>query len=175
MDFEWTSQLPEIVERTGHVHDFHMVGQWFPKIARREPNGAWAHFPFNAQSDSTPTSVSYDVVADVRPNGRRRDGSAHRRRRRSPVAAGCAIAQMTSMISRGRLGRVSASATNPWTASTSASCIPPEMRGTRTSRPPRSRRPSFYGAAFGRYPYPGSPWFTPRHGRRRRPAWNTRG
>ncbi|HEX4336027.1 MAG TPA: M1 family metallopeptidase [Polyangiaceae bacterium] len=65
IDFEWKSQLPEIVERTGYKRDFHMVGQWFPKIARREQDGAWVHFPFNAQSEFYADFGSYDVTLDV--------------------------------------------------------------------------------------------------------------
>jgi hypothetical protein len=65
IDFEWKSQLPEVVERTGYVRDFHLVGQWFPKIARREESGAWVHFPFNAQSEFYSDFGSYDVTLDV--------------------------------------------------------------------------------------------------------------
>lgn len=65
VDIEWTSQLPEVVERTGYDHDFHLVGQWFPKLARREPDGTWVHFPFNAQSEFYADFGSYDVTLDV--------------------------------------------------------------------------------------------------------------
>jgi hypothetical protein len=65
LDFEWKSQLPEVVERTGYLRDFHMVAQWFPKIARREQDGAWAHFTFNAQSEFYSDFGSYDVTLDV--------------------------------------------------------------------------------------------------------------
>jgi hypothetical protein len=65
IDVEWTSQLPEVVERTGYEHDFHLVGQWFPKIARREPDGTWVHFRFNAQSEFYSDFGSYDVTLDV--------------------------------------------------------------------------------------------------------------
>ncbi len=65
VELEWTSQLPEIVERTGYVRGFHMLGQWFPKIARREPDGAWVHFPFHAESEFYADFGSYDVTLDV--------------------------------------------------------------------------------------------------------------
>ena len=65
VEFDWKSQLPEVVERTGYVRDFHMVGQWFPKIARREQDGAWVHFPFHAQSEFYADFGSYDVTLDV--------------------------------------------------------------------------------------------------------------
>lgn len=65
LDVEFEDVLPEIVERTGYSRDFHMIGQWFPKIARLSPNGTWAHFPFHAQSEFYADFGSYDVTLDV--------------------------------------------------------------------------------------------------------------
>jgi hypothetical protein len=65
LDVEWQSVLPEIVERTGYQRDFHMVGQWFPKIAQRSADGVWVHFPFHAQSEFYADFGSYDVTLDV--------------------------------------------------------------------------------------------------------------
>ena len=38
LEVEWDDKLPEVVERTGFAGSFHMVAQWFPKIARLEPD-----------------------------------------------------------------------------------------------------------------------------------------
>ncbi|HVU05376.1 MAG TPA: M1 family metallopeptidase [Polyangiaceae bacterium] len=65
IDLEWTSQLPEIVERTGYEKDFHLVGQWFPKLAKLSPDGTFVHFPFHAQSEFFADYGSYDVSLDV--------------------------------------------------------------------------------------------------------------
>lgn len=65
VDMEWKSQLPAIVERTGFARDFHMVAQWFPKVARREQDGTWAHFPFHAESEFYADFGAYDVTLDV--------------------------------------------------------------------------------------------------------------
>src|ERR1019366_9013400 len=43
----WDDKLPSVVERTGYDGSFHMVAQWFPKVARLEPDGRWAHFSFH--------------------------------------------------------------------------------------------------------------------------------
>ncbi len=43
-EIEFEAQLPEIVERTGYHGDFHLIAQWFPKLAKREADGTWAHF-----------------------------------------------------------------------------------------------------------------------------------
>ncbi len=65
LDTAWTAQLPEIVERTGYMGSFHFVGQWFPKIARRDPDGAWVHFEFNPLSEFYSDYGRYDVTIDV--------------------------------------------------------------------------------------------------------------
>src|SRR5262249_20652941 len=36
LEVEWDDKLPSIVERTGFASSFHMVAQWFPKIAKIE-------------------------------------------------------------------------------------------------------------------------------------------
>jgi hypothetical protein len=63
----WDVQLPSIVERTGFDGSFHMVGQWFPKIARLEPTreGGWAHFPFHHLAEFYADFGTYDVTLDV--------------------------------------------------------------------------------------------------------------
>lgn len=35
VSMRFTAQLPEVFARTGYWHDFHIVGQWFPKIGVR--------------------------------------------------------------------------------------------------------------------------------------------
>jgi hypothetical protein len=67
LDLELTfeDQLPEIVERTGYSGSFHFLGQWFPKLARLEPNGTFAHFEFHAQSEFYADFGDYDVTVDV--------------------------------------------------------------------------------------------------------------
>ncbi|MBI5533665.1 MAG: M1 family metallopeptidase [Deltaproteobacteria bacterium] len=64
-EVEWDSKLPSIVERTGFQDTFHMVGQWFPKIARLEDDGSFAHFPFHHLSEFYADFGTYDVRIDV--------------------------------------------------------------------------------------------------------------
>lgn len=68
LDVEWDDKLPNVVERTGCASSFCMVAQWFPKIARLEPNGTWAHFPFYHLSEFYSDFGTYDVTIDV-PEG----------------------------------------------------------------------------------------------------------
>ncbi len=59
---QWTSILPEVTLRTGYRGSFHMVGQWFPKIARLDNDGTWAHFPFHHLAEFYADFGSYEVT-----------------------------------------------------------------------------------------------------------------
>jgi hypothetical protein len=65
LEVEWNDKLPSIVERTGYDGSFHMVGQWFPKIAKIEPDGTFAHFPFHHLGEFYADFGSYDVTIDA--------------------------------------------------------------------------------------------------------------
>ncbi|MET0792405.1 MAG: M1 family peptidase, partial [Polyangiaceae bacterium] len=65
LELEFEDQMPEIVERTGFAGSFHFFGQWFPKLARLEPDGQFAHFAFHAQSEFYADFGDYDVRLDV--------------------------------------------------------------------------------------------------------------
>jgi hypothetical protein len=65
LDIAFSVKLPVIVERTGHSRDFHLVAQWFPKLARLESDGTWAHFSFHPQAEFYADFGDYDVTLDV--------------------------------------------------------------------------------------------------------------
>jgi hypothetical protein len=65
MQVKWLSKLPTIVERTGHYGSFHFAGQWFPKLAKLERQGEFAHFPFHHLSEFYADFGTYDVTLDV--------------------------------------------------------------------------------------------------------------
>jgi hypothetical protein len=65
LEVAFDDALPVVVERTGYRGTFHMVGQWFPKIARLERDGTWAHFPFHHLSEFYADFGTYDVTLDV--------------------------------------------------------------------------------------------------------------
>jgi hypothetical protein len=65
LELEFEDKLPEIVERMGYSGSFHFLGQWFPKLARLEPSGQFAHFAFHAQSEFYADFGDYDVSLDV--------------------------------------------------------------------------------------------------------------
>lgn len=68
LEVAWIAKLPSLIMRTGYAGSFHMVGQWFPKIARLEPDGRFAHFPFERLSEFYADFGRYDVTLDV-PDG----------------------------------------------------------------------------------------------------------
>ena len=68
LEVTWEDMLPSIVERTGYDGSFHMVAQWFPKIARLEDDGTFAHFPFHHLGEFYADYGTYDVTIDV-PEG----------------------------------------------------------------------------------------------------------
>jgi hypothetical protein len=65
LDVVFDDKLPIVIERTGYRDTFHMVGQWFPKIARLEADGTFAHFPFHHLAEFYADFGSYDVTLDV--------------------------------------------------------------------------------------------------------------
>jgi hypothetical protein len=65
LDLDFEAQLPEIVERSGYSGSFHFVSQWFPKLAKLEPSGAFAHFAFHPQAEFYADYGRYDVTLDV--------------------------------------------------------------------------------------------------------------
>ncbi|MDC0745870.1 M1 family metallopeptidase [Polyangium mundeleinium] len=68
LDVAFVSDLPSVTLRTGFAESFHMVAQWFPKLAKIEPDGRWAHFPFYRFSEFYADYGNYDVTIDA-PEG----------------------------------------------------------------------------------------------------------
>ncbi|MEM9692842.1 MAG: M1 family metallopeptidase [Myxococcota bacterium] len=68
IEMRWTSHLPPVTFRTGYAGSFHMVAQWFPKLARLEPEGTWRHFTFSRFSEFYADYGRYDVTIDA-PEG----------------------------------------------------------------------------------------------------------
>jgi hypothetical protein len=65
LEMTWDDELPSIVERTGFDGSFHMVAQWFPKVAKLEADGTFAHFPFHHLGEFYADYGTYDVTLDI--------------------------------------------------------------------------------------------------------------
>ncbi|MGV8922325.1 MAG: M1 family metallopeptidase [Thermomonas sp.] len=75
LDIEFFDQLPRVVARTGYYGSFHLVGQWFPKIAVLELPGErgataprWNAHEFHLHSEFYADYGNYDVRLTV-PKG----------------------------------------------------------------------------------------------------------
>jgi len=61
----FTSVIPEIVERSGVEGDFFLMGQWFPKLAKLEPEGTFRHFAYHSAGEFYADFSNYIVHLDV--------------------------------------------------------------------------------------------------------------
>lgn len=58
-------RLPTLLARMGAVGDFFMIAQWFPKLARLEPDGRWVSFPYHGLGEFYADFADYDLVVEV--------------------------------------------------------------------------------------------------------------
>ncbi|MBX3181407.1 MAG: M1 family metallopeptidase [Polyangiaceae bacterium] len=65
LELAWEAKLPRLVERTGTSGDYFLVAQWFPKLARLEPDGRFRHFAFHPHAEFYADFSHYDVTLDV--------------------------------------------------------------------------------------------------------------
>ena len=72
LDIDFTTQLPRVIARTGYFGSFHLVAQWFPKIAVLELPGErgataprWNAHEFHMESEFYADFGSYDVSLTV--------------------------------------------------------------------------------------------------------------
>ncbi|HEY0585151.1 MAG TPA: M1 family metallopeptidase [Pseudoduganella sp.] len=72
LDISFFDQLPRVMARTGYYDTFHLVGQWFPKIAVLELPGErgatsvrWNAHEFHAESEFYADFGNYDVKLTV--------------------------------------------------------------------------------------------------------------
>ena len=64
-EIHFEARLPWISARTGHVDDFHLVGQWFPKVAVFEGSDGWNAHQFHASSEFFADFGDYRVAMTV--------------------------------------------------------------------------------------------------------------
>lgn len=65
LELEFTTRLPQVFARTGYYGDFHMAGQWFPKIGVLEEQGGWQAHTFGLFSEFYADFGDYEVFLDV--------------------------------------------------------------------------------------------------------------
>jgi hypothetical protein len=62
---EFEARLPMVVARTGYMGDFHLVGQWFPKLGVFQGERGWNCHQFHANSEFFADFGSYRVTIDA--------------------------------------------------------------------------------------------------------------
>jgi len=68
VEVEFEAQLPSIIARTGFAGDFHLAGQWFPKLGVFEGSNGWNCHQYHANSEFFADFGSYRVTINV-PHG----------------------------------------------------------------------------------------------------------
>jgi hypothetical protein len=62
VEVAFETKLPSVALRAGFAGTFHMAGQWFPKIAKIEKDGTFAHFPYERLSEFYSDFGTYRVT-----------------------------------------------------------------------------------------------------------------
>lgn len=57
--------LPSLVARMGQAGDFAMIAQWFPKLAKRMPDGTFRSTPYHGAGEFDADFADYDLVVRV--------------------------------------------------------------------------------------------------------------
>jgi hypothetical protein len=65
LELEFEAVLPRVIARTGFSGDFHMVGQWFPKLGVFQGETGWNCHQMHANSEFFSDFGSYRVAAEV--------------------------------------------------------------------------------------------------------------
>lgn len=65
VELDFLTQLPEVFARTGYADQFHILGQWFPKIGVLQPDGSWRAHVFTLNAEFYADFGDYDVHLDV--------------------------------------------------------------------------------------------------------------
>jgi hypothetical protein len=65
IESDFVSKLPPVFARSGYEGDFHAVAQWFPKLAKLEPNGTFTSFAYHSLGEFYADFADYTLVLDT--------------------------------------------------------------------------------------------------------------
>jgi hypothetical protein len=65
LEIDFSAQLPWIIARTGYIDDFHLVGQWFPKVGVFEGQRGWNCHQFHAAGEFFADFGNYRVAMTI--------------------------------------------------------------------------------------------------------------
>ncbi len=151
---EWTAKLPSVVLRTGFHESFHMAGQWFPKLAKLEPEG-FVHFPFHRFSEFYADFGDYRVRIDTPDSftigaSGSRESETHEDGRRTEVYAARGVHDFAFTawdLFVERQETIDGVAVRALAPKGHEAVVERELATLRFALP-------HYGARYGRYPYP---------------------
>jgi hypothetical protein len=65
IESDFVVALPALFARAGHARDFFAVAQWFPKLAKLEPDGHFESFPYHALGEFYADFADYRLEVDT--------------------------------------------------------------------------------------------------------------
>ena len=65
VEVTFVTQLPPLFARAGYSGEFHVGAQFFPKLAKLEPDGSWAGFPYHGNGEFYADFARYALVLDL--------------------------------------------------------------------------------------------------------------
>jgi hypothetical protein len=65
VEVEFLTQLPHVFARTGYHEEFHMAGQWFPKLGVLDEQAGWQAHTFSLNGEFYADFGNYEVQLDV--------------------------------------------------------------------------------------------------------------
>jgi hypothetical protein len=65
LDVEFELRVPAIVARMGRADDFFMIAQWYPKLAKLEPDGRWVSFPYHGLGEFYADFADHELELEV--------------------------------------------------------------------------------------------------------------
>jgi hypothetical protein len=64
----FTTRLPFLFARSGHVGRFHVVAQFFPKLAKLSSKGEWRSFPYHGLGEFFADFADYELFIEAPPD-----------------------------------------------------------------------------------------------------------
>lgn len=61
LNVRFISVLPPVFARSGYAKDFHMVAQWYPKLATHTEEGRWVSFPYHGMGEFFADFADYSL------------------------------------------------------------------------------------------------------------------
>lgn len=61
IEADFSAELPPLFARSGYSGDFFAVAQWFPKLAKLEPDGSFASFPYHGLGEFYADFADYEL------------------------------------------------------------------------------------------------------------------